>query len=42
MEIGDYDRAVARVESAERVAPQMTYFHLPSSIRPPGPWSDIW
>jgi transcriptional regulator with XRE-family HTH domain len=27
VETGDYDRALERIESAERVAPQMTYFH---------------
>jgi transcriptional regulator with XRE-family HTH domain len=27
VEVGDYDRALLRVQSAERVAPQMTYFH---------------
>ena len=27
VEIGDYDKALDRIESAEKVAPQMTYFH---------------
>lgn len=27
IEIGDYDKALERIESAERVAPAMTYFH---------------
>ncbi|WP_289007904.1 helix-turn-helix domain-containing protein [uncultured Thermomonospora sp.] len=27
LELGDYDQALARVENAERIASQMTYFH---------------
>lgn len=27
VEIGDYEKALERIESAEKVAPQMTYFH---------------